>query len=136
MTEGRAALLNFLTNENKSLREELRRIDEREQFYKEDEKYYEDEMDELRTELAMTVYLKNKSCERLEKKLERILKEKHILMRQNEYFRRKHDKLQHQLLDESANQMEEESEFAPMKTQRLPDRGLSPPRDPRVNKKM
>lgn len=103
MTEGRAALLNFLTNENKSLREELRRIDEREQFYKEDEKYYEDEMDELRTELAMTVYLKNKSCERLEKKLERILKEKHILMRQNEYFRRKHDKLQHQLLDESAN---------------------------------
>ena len=46
MAEGRSAPLDFLTNENKSLREELRRIDEREQFYKEEKKYYKDEMED------------------------------------------------------------------------------------------
>ena len=79
MAEGRSAPLDFLTNENKSEGRVEEGIDEREKFYKEEEKY-KDEMDELRTELAMTVHLKKKSCERLEKRLKRILKEKHLLM--------------------------------------------------------
>ena len=73
-----AALLNekkslkeALTKENNSLKEELRRTIEREKVYEDEIKFYEDEKDELMTELAMIEYLKTKSCERLEKKLEK-----------------------------------------------------------------
>ena len=78
MAESRATLLNekkslkeALTKENNSLKEELRRTIEREKVYEDEIKFYEDEKDELMTELAMIEYLKTKSCERLEKKLEK-----------------------------------------------------------------